>query len=166
MDDTHGLPAMTQLVFDGGDYPVDGDAKLEHGVAVAEGDLFVVEGVEVHGDAEGGADFVLAAVAAADALGVVEEGVEALADEPVDAAGGGHEALVAAEGENGDGDGGQGAVEFENVSGFGLAGGFLGGNGLFLVGVEEEDEGGPVCAAGGFDDVGVESFLGLGRRSR
>ena len=39
--------------------------------------------------------------------------------------------------------------------------GFLGGHGLFLVGVEEEDESGPVCAAGGFDDVGVESFLGL-----
>ena len=91
-------------------YPVDGDAELEHGVAVAEGYLLVVEGVEVHGDAEGGADFVLAAVAASDALGVVEKGVEALADEGVDAAGGGHEALVAAEGKDGDGDGGQRAV--------------------------------------------------------
>ena len=42
VDDTHGLPAMTQLVFNGGDYPVDGDAKLDHGIPVAEGDLFIV----------------------------------------------------------------------------------------------------------------------------
>ena len=112
---------------------------MDHGIPVAEGDLFVVDGVEVHGDAEGGAYFILTAVAASDALGVVEEGVEALSDELVDASGGGDEALVAAEGENGDGDGGQGAVELENVSGFGFARGLGGGYGLLFVGVEEED---------------------------
>ena len=100
----HGLPAVAEFVFDGGDDAVDGDAELGHCVAVAEGDLFVVKGVEVDGYAERGADFVLAAVAAADALGVVEHSVEALPEELVDAAGGGHEALVAAEGEDGDGD--------------------------------------------------------------
>ena len=135
-DDTHGLPAMTQLIFDGGDYPVDGDAELDHGVAVTEGDLLVVEGVEVHGDAEGGAYFVLAAVAASDALGVVEEGVKALTDESVDAAGGGHEALVAAERENGDGDGSQRTVEAEEVAGFGFARGLGRGDGLLLVSVD------------------------------
>ncbi len=82
--------------------PVDGDADLGHGVAVADGDGVVVEGVEVDGDAEGCADLVLAAVAASDALGVVVLGeavdYAGLADEVVDAVGRGNEALVAAEG--------------------------------------------------------------------
>jgi len=39
---------------------------LLQGVAIADGHLFVVDGVEVDGDAEGGARFVLATVAAAD----------------------------------------------------------------------------------------------------
>ena len=93
-----GYQSWREFVFDGVCDAVDGDAKLGHCVAVAEGDLLVVEGVEVDGDAEGGADFVLASVAAANALSVIEHGVEALAEDLVDAAGGGHEALVAAEG--------------------------------------------------------------------
>jgi len=43
----------------------DGHANLFHGVAVADGDGIVFEGVEVDGDAEGRSDFVLAAVATA-----------------------------------------------------------------------------------------------------
>ena len=94
--------AASQLVDEG----VDGDADLLHGVAVTDGDGLVVEGVEVDGDAEGGADFVLAAVAASDALGVVVLGEAVddagLADEVVDAVGRRDEAFVAAEGEDGD----------------------------------------------------------------
>ena len=78
------------------------DADLLHGVAVADGDGAVVKGVEVDGDAEGRADLVLAAVAAADALGVVilHEAVDdtGLADEVVHLVGRGRQALVAAQG--------------------------------------------------------------------
>src|SRR3954471_19166905 len=51
---------------------VDGDALLGHRVAFADGDRVVFERVEVDGDAERGADLVLAAVPAADRAGVVE----------------------------------------------------------------------------------------------
>ena len=47
---------------------VDGDAFLLHGVAVADSDAVVVEGVVIHGDAEGGADGILAAIAATDGV--------------------------------------------------------------------------------------------------
>src|SRR4051794_25012355 len=50
---------------------VDTDAFLGHGVAFADGDRVVLEGVEVDGDAERGADLVLTAVAAADGARVV-----------------------------------------------------------------------------------------------
>ena len=79
----------------------------------------------------------------------------------MDAAGGGDESFVAAEGKDSDGDGGEGAVELEEVASLGLAAGFLGRNFFFLVGVEEEDEGGPIGTAGGFDDVWVVALLGL-----
>ena len=52
-------------------------------------------------------------------------------------------------------------MEAKQVSGFGLARGLGGGYGLFPVGIDEEGEGGPVCAAGGFDDVGVITLLRL-----
>ncbi len=43
---------------------VDGDTDLGHRVAVADGDgVILFNGFEVDGDAEGGADFVLPAVA-------------------------------------------------------------------------------------------------------
>src|SRR6185312_4643524 len=53
-------------------------AFLGHGVAVADGHGLVLEGVEVHGDAERRADLVLAAVAAANGAGVVEVDVPGL----------------------------------------------------------------------------------------
>ena len=49
-----------------------GDALLPHGVAVADGHRLVFQALEVDGDAERGADLVLAAVAASDRSGVVE----------------------------------------------------------------------------------------------
>ncbi|CDZ92017.1 Predicted transcriptional regulator [Rhodococcus ruber] len=58
---------------------VEPDALLRHGVALADGDGLVLEGVEVDRDAERGADLVLAAVAAADGAGVVELDVPVLA---------------------------------------------------------------------------------------
>ena len=74
---------------------------MGHGVAVADGDGLVVEGVEVDSDAEGCADLVLATVAASDALGIVVLGeavdYAGLADEVVDAVGRRDEALVATE---------------------------------------------------------------------
>ena len=39
--------------------------------------------------------------------------------------------------------------------------GLAGGHGLLFVSVDEEGEGGPVGAAGGFDDVGVITLLRL-----
>ena len=51
---------------------VDRDPLLRHGVALADRHRVVLEGVEVDGDAVGRADLVLAAVALADGLRVVE----------------------------------------------------------------------------------------------
>src|SRR5512142_2786339 len=51
---------------------VDADALLRHRVALPDGDRVVVEGLEVDGDAERRADLVLAPVATADRLRVVE----------------------------------------------------------------------------------------------
>src|SRR6056297_3579257 len=51
---------------------VDTDALLGHRVALAHGDGLVLEGIEVHGHAERGADFVLPAVAPPDRLRNVE----------------------------------------------------------------------------------------------
>ena len=56
---------------------VQGHPLLGHRVALADGDRLVVQGVEVDGDAVRRADLVLATVAAADRLGVVEVGVPA-----------------------------------------------------------------------------------------
>ena len=59
---------------------VEGHPLLRHGVALADGDGLVVEGVEVDGDAVGRPDLVLAAVAAPDRLGVVEVDVPVLTE--------------------------------------------------------------------------------------
>ena len=67
-----------------------GDTDLLHGVAVADGDavvslhLAVTDGLEVHGDAQGGADLVLTAVALADGTGIVEVHHEVLTQHLVD----------------------------------------------------------------------------------
>ena len=49
----------------------DGDSLLLHGVAVAQGDAVVLQGVVVNGDAVGGADGILTAVAASDGVFLV-----------------------------------------------------------------------------------------------
>ena len=54
-------------VFEAGAELGNVDPFLLHGVAVADGDRVVVEGIEVESDAEGGTDLVLTAVAFADA---------------------------------------------------------------------------------------------------
>src|SRR4051794_41432569 len=54
------------------------DPLLGHRVALADRHGLVVEGVEVDGEAERGADLVLAAVAAPDRAGVVELDVPVL----------------------------------------------------------------------------------------
>src|SRR3954451_7605343 len=58
---------------------LDRDADLLEGVAVAEGDGVVVHRLVVDGDAPGGADLVLAAVALADRAALVELGRKAVA---------------------------------------------------------------------------------------
>src|SRR2546421_12009446 len=80
----------------------DGDAYLLHLVTGADGDGFVLQRLEVDGDAEGRADLVLAAVAAADALRVVVLRHEVRAQGVPDAAGGRDELLVARERQDGD----------------------------------------------------------------
>ena len=64
------------MLFEEDEEFVFGEAALFAGVAVAEGDGAVFfDRVEVDGDAEGGADFVLAAIAATDRTGGVVEDV-------------------------------------------------------------------------------------------
>ena len=122
---------MFDLVLEDAGQGGDRHAILVHGVPVADGDGMVVEGVEVHGDTVGGADLVLAAVAAADALGVVVLGVENAAELVVDGASGGDKTVIPAEGQDGDGNGSELAVEVQDGAG-GVAVGFL------IEGVEPE----------------------------
>ena len=49
----------------------DGNPDLLQAVPVPDGNLVVFQGLEVDGHTEGGADFILAAVAPADALGII-----------------------------------------------------------------------------------------------
>ena len=76
-----------QAVGQVADQGVDADALLRHAVAVANRHGLVFQGVEVDGDAERRADLVLAAVAAADRLGVVELGRPPLAEHGGEVAG-------------------------------------------------------------------------------
>ena len=137
-----------------GDEGFDGDALLGHGVAVAEGDGAVfLQGVEVDGDAEGGADFVLTAVAAADGAGLVPEAVPALLEALEDGAGEVAEfGAVLDEGEDGDLDGGDGGGEVEDGADVFLA--LVVNEFLLFVGVAEEGQGHAVDTGGGLDDVG------------
>ena len=76
------------------------------------GVLGIAHGVEVHGDAEGRADLVLAAVALADGAGLVEVQHEVLGQLVVDLAGGLGELL--AQGQDGGLVGGQGRVQVQH----------------------------------------------------
>src|SRR5690606_31204790 len=62
------LESLREVVVQRGDR----HTLLRHRVAVADGHGVVVERVEVNGDAERGADLILAAVAAPDRAGVIE----------------------------------------------------------------------------------------------
>ena len=83
----------------------DGDPHLLHGVAVPDGDavvgggVLVAHGLEVHSDAQGGADLVFPAVALADGTGVVKVHHEVLAQLPINLLGLGAELL--GQGQNG-----------------------------------------------------------------
>src|SRR5919112_4529476 len=81
---------------------LDRNADLLEGVAVAEGDRVVVHRLVVDGDAPGGADLVLAAVALADRAAFVELGGEALAEVGEDLAGLLRQAVLGDEGKDGD----------------------------------------------------------------
>ena len=58
---------LTEVVFE----LIERDPDLSHGIAVADGHLAVIGGVEVDGDAIRRADFVLAAVPLADRSGLI-----------------------------------------------------------------------------------------------
>ena len=130
------------------------EAFLVEGVAVAEGEGAVFfEGVEVNGDGVGGADFVLAAVAAADGAGGVEEDVPAVFEFAVEGFGVGEEfGFVFDEGEDGGFVGGEAGVEAQE-------GAFFAFDFVFGVGGGEDGEEDAVDAEGGFDDVGVYLVL-------
>ena len=77
---TNCSPAVISEFYTLGDvisYLADGDANLLHAVTLTHGDAVVglvglgADGVEVEGDAEGGADLILTAVALADGAGLV-----------------------------------------------------------------------------------------------
>ena len=154
-----------------GEEVADGDAFLLHGVAVADGDgvflgVIVVifsalaDGVEVDGDAEGGAHFVLAAVAAADGCGLVVEDVHMGLEEVFHFLGFLDEfGFVFQKGKDGGLDGSHLGIESHDGADVGLAAFF--GEVFFVVSLADEGEDGAVTTGGGFDDVGDELFLGL-----
>ena len=108
----------------------------------------VVEGVEVHGHTIGSAYLVLPAIAPSDALGIVVLGVEARAQEVVDAVSGGGETFVAAQGQYGHSHRGQPTVQVGDDADSVAVG-------LLIVGVQPEGQRGPVDATGWLDDVGI-----------
>ena len=106
---------ISQLLLQPGLQLVDGHTHLLHGIPVTDGDgvvrggLVVAHGLEVHSDAVGGSDLVLAAVALADASGVVVVHHEVLGQLGLDLPG-----LVAqllGQGQDGALEGGQSGVE-------------------------------------------------------
>src|SRR3546814_12824307 len=71
--------------------------SLRHRVPVTHGDGAVIERVEVDGDAHGGADLVLAAVAPADGLGLVVVAHQVAAEQVEDLAGDRREGVLLGE---------------------------------------------------------------------
>lgn len=136
----------------------DCDAVLLRGVVVIFSAL--ADGVEVDGDAEGGADFVLAAVAAADGCGLVIEDAHKGLEEVFDFFGLFYElGLIFQEGENGGLDGGDGGLEAHDGADVWLAA-FL-GEVFFVKGFADEGEDGAVATGRGLDDVWDELFFCL-----
>ena len=134
----------------------DGDGVGE-GLVVTFG---LADRFEVDGDTEGGADFVLTTVAAADGSGFVVENVHEGLQESLHFPGLGDElGLVLQEGKDGGLDGRDVWVEAHHGADVGLAA-FL-GEVFFVVGFANEGEDGAVATGGGLDDVGKEFLLRL-----
>src|SRR5689334_11188278 len=142
--------ALDQLVAQS----LDRDADLLQGVAVAEGDGVVVHRLVVDGDAPGGADLVLAAVALADRAALVELGGEAAAQVLEELTGLLRHPLLGDQREDGDLDRGQARVQAQDGA---LPALHL----LDLVGVDEEGEGGAVGTGGRLDHVRDVALFGL-----
>ena len=122
---------------------------------MAHGDHVGFHGVAVDGDAEGRADFVLAAVATADGgLFIVEGGEAGLAQHGGDGLGLFGHAVLFDQREDRRGDGRDLGVEVQHHAGVLL-------ELLFLVGVDHEGQRHAVDAAGGLDHVGGVLFLRL-----
>ena len=131
----------------------DGDGVLEGGVLFAEG-------FEVDGDAEGGADFVLTAIATADGGRVIVEDVHEGLEKVLHLFGLVDEfGLVLQEGKDGDLDGSNAGLEAHDGADVGLAAVF--GEVFFIVGLADEGEDGAVATGGGFDDVWNEALFGF-----
>ena len=123
----------------------EGDGVLEFGA-------FFAAGFEVDGDAEGGADFVLAGVAAADGGGFVVEAVQVLLEQRIDFAGLGDElGLVLQQREDADFDRGDTRVQAQDGDDFLLA--LLIDLFGLAEGLGDDGERHAVETGGGFDDV-------------
>src|SRR4028118_1029706 len=131
----------------------DRDAFLPEGIAVADGYLLVLDGVEVDSDAEGGACLVLAAVAASDGTGVVVEEAVIPLEVVVELARYGRDGFFFREREDGGLSGGDAGVELQDGA---LLAVYL----LLGVGVHEEGEHYPVRSHRGLYDVGVVAVVG------
>ena len=158
---TLALRRSINLLFQQSEELSFGDALLSHRVAFAEGEsvAFLLDRVEVNGDAPRCADFVLTAVAAPDgARFVVEAWILAL-ELLVELLGAGDELLlVFEERQHGDFDRGDAWAEAENGACLGVA--FFVGNLLLGVARGEDGEEDAVEADGGLDDVRDEFLLG------
>ena len=143
----------------------DGHTHLLHGVAVADGDAvvggnalgLVAHGVEVHGDAVGGADLVLTAVALADGAGVVVVHHEVLAQLIADL-----HCLVTqllAQGQDSALIGSQSRVQMQDGADVLLA--LAVGQMLLVVGLAQESQRHAVAAQRRLDDVGDVVLVGL-----
>ena len=139
-------------LFDIGNEILDLDSFLFHRIAVTDGYAAVVCGFEVVGNAEGSADFVLAAVTLTDGAGFVVVNHEVLCEHIVDLP-----SLFAelfGEGKNGSLDGRERGVEVHNGTNV------LFTDLFFVVSVNEECESDTVSAERGLDNVGNVFFTG------
>lgn len=120
----------------------------------------LADGVEVDRDAEGGADFVLATVAAADGCSFIVEDIHEGLEEGFDLLGFLDElGLVFKKRENGCFDGGDGWLEAHHGANVGLATFF--GEVFFVVSLADEGKDGAVATSRWLDDVRDELFFGL-----
>ena len=148
------MGSAVDLLIEEGDEFVFREAALFAAVAVAECDGAVFfDGVEVNGNAEGGADFVLAAVAATDGSGGVVEDVPAFLQTFVEGAGALDEfGLVFQKWEDGGFVRRDAWVELEECTFFRFA--FVVGDFVFGVGGGEDGEESAVNAEGGLNHMG------------